>query len=188
MKQRHNDDDERNLLQPKKRKLASFPLARVAALFILLVVIFHATIWLLTKSSIEWIQEITVNMAVYLISLTGIRAEAQHTFIVMPNALWEVTLECTALSAIFVFISLVIAYPASSMAKAIGLAAGIVMIFCANIMRLFMLAWATHIHREAALYFHDYVWQLAFLGLILYMWYLWLEMVVRNENSKNICR
>lgn len=93
------------------------------------------------------------------------------------------TPECTALSAMIVFVAFVLAYPSLVKSKGIAILAGIPFLILANTLRLFSLAWATELFPKYAELVHDYVWQVAFLILIAVMWLLWIEIVVRHENK-----
>ncbi len=93
------------------------------------------------------------------------------------------TPECTALSAMIVFVAFVIVYPSSIKSKGIAVLAGTPFIIIANTLRLFILAWATELFTKYAHFAHDYVWQVAFLIPIAVMWLGWIGMVVKRESK-----
>ena len=152
------------------------------ALFAVLVLIGHVPLWFFPYSIIPF-QKFMVKVVGGLISSSGLHAVQDGVNIYLANTHWIMTPECTALSAIVVFLSFVIAYPASLKSKGIAIATGVPFLVAANTLRLFTLAWATKLFNNLAHLFHDYIWQIAFLILIAIMWLVWIELVVNRENK-----
>lgn len=143
----------------------------------------HAALWTFAgKRIMEPYQVWLAGIVAWMIDLTGITAQAQHVYILLPFARWEMSIECTAINAMVVFVAFVLAYPGRFRAKAIGLASGVAILFAVNLLRLLGLAWATRLFPASAEFMHDYVWQVAFLFLVLVLWFAWLDLVVRREN------
>jgi exosortase/archaeosortase family protein len=164
-------------------------LLRVCGLFVALVLGLHLVQWLLvTPRQMEQLQLATAKISALLMSASGINLILDRTYILLGNASWEVTPECTAISAMIVYASFILAYPASARAKGLGLLAGLPFLFAANILRLFVLAWATELNARFAEYVHDYVWQVAFLLLVSLMWLAWLALVVERERRAEVSR
>lgn len=165
----------------------NFPLLRVCGLFIALVLALHLIQWFwMSYRQLELFQVLTAKVSSFLISASGLSLVLDETSIVFKNARWEVTPECTAISAMIVFGSFILAYPASVKSKIIAVLTGIPFLFAANIIRLFLLAWATEFDARLAEYVHDYVWQVAFLFLVAAMWLAWLSLVVKHEERNQI--
>lgn len=155
---------------------------RIGTMFVACVIGFHLALWRLVRpDQIEWLQLVTARVSAFLISSSGIESSLQRTFIQLGEVRWEVTPECTAVSAAGVFLSFVLCYPARFLSEGIAVAVGIPLLFAANILRLFLLAWATSFDARLAEYVHDYVWQVAFLLLVVVMWLGWLALVVQRE-------
>lgn len=148
--------------------------------FAVLVLIGNTPLWFFPDSIIHF-QKLMVKIVGGLIHASGLQAIQNGIYITLENDNWIMTPECTALSAIVVFVAFVIVYPASMKSKGIAVLAGIPFLIVANTLRLFSLAWATELFAKYAQLAHDYVWQVAFLILIAVMWLVWIEMVVKRE-------
>ena len=127
-----------------------------------------------------------VKVVGWLISISGLQITQNGIYIILKNNQWIMTPECTAISAIIVFSSFIFAYRSSLRSKTLAIVIGIPFIIVANILRLFTLAWATELFPKYANLAHDYVWQVAFLILIVIMWLVWIEMVVNRENKTTV--
>jgi exosortase/archaeosortase family protein len=154
-------------------------------LFAVLVLIGNTPLWFLPDSIIPF-QKFMVKVVGGLINASGLQVIQDGVYIVLKNDQWIMTPECTALSAMIVFVAFVLVYPSSIKSKGIAVLAGIPFIILANTLRLFTLAWATELFAKYAHLAHDYVWQVAFLILIAVMWLVWIEMVVKRENKATI--
>lgn len=151
-------------------------------LFAGLVLLGNVPLWFFPAAIIPF-QKFMVNVVGGLINASGLQAIQDGVYITLKNDQWIMSPECTALSAMIVFIAFVIVYPASLKAKGIAVLAGIPFLIIANTLRLFSLAWATEVFSAYAHFVHDYVWQVAFLILVAVMWLVWIEIVVRHENK-----
>ena len=80
-----------------------------------------------------------------------------------------------------IFASFVLAYPTSMRARGIALAAGIPFIFGANVVRLLIMAWIDNLKPEYSAYFHDYLWQVVFIMMVVFLWIVWIDKMVHRE-------
>jgi exosortase/archaeosortase family protein len=151
-------------------------------LFAALVLIGNVPLWFFPKTILPF-QEFMVKVVGGLISASGLKAMQDGIHIYLENDQWIMTPECTALSAMIVFVAFVLVYPSSWKSKGIAVLASIPFLIFANTLRLFSLAWATKLFAKYAHFAHDYVWQVAFLILIAVMWLTWIEMVVNRESK-----
>jgi archaeosortase B (VPXXXP-CTERM-specific) len=159
-----------------------YPLLKICLIFFGVILAFNLVEWLALKpSQIEPLQIFTAKTTSGLINLSGIETRLQGTHVFFERVHWEIVAECTALQAMYVFLAFVIAYPSSLKSKAIGIFAGLPFLITMNILRLFVLAWANHFFPNYAELVHDYVWQIAFLFLLILMWLLWIDLVVKRE-------
>ncbi|MCK5196310.1 MAG: archaeosortase/exosortase family protein, partial [Desulfobulbaceae bacterium] len=154
-------------------------------LFTILVLIGNAPLWFFPDTIIPF-QKFMVKIVGGLINASGLEVVQNGVYIAMKNGQWVMTPECTALSAMIVFIAFVVVYPSSIKSKGIAVLAGIPFLIIANTLRLFTLAWATELFAKYAHIAHDYVWQVAFLILIAVMWLVWIEMVVKHESKTTL--
>ena len=151
-------------------------------LFAILVLIGNTPLWFFPDVIIPF-QKFMANVVGDLISASGLQVMQNGVYLTLKNNLWIMTPECTALSAMIVFVAFVMVYPSSIKSKGIAIMGGIPFVIIANILRLFTLAWATELFEKYAHLAHDYVWQVAFLILIAVMWLVWIEMVVKRESK-----
>ncbi|WP_298036570.1 archaeosortase/exosortase family protein [uncultured Desulfuromonas sp.] len=161
-----------------------FPMIRVCLLFAALVLGFHMVQWMLVKPwHLEFLQLATARAAAAVIAASGIGVRLEGIDLYMGFAHWKVVLECTAFSAALVYLSFVLAYPASLRSKVLGALAGLPLLFIINVARLFVLAWLVKLWPGIAPFAHDYLWQVLFLFLLVLMWLSWIELVVKRENK-----
>ena len=154
-------------------------------LFAILVLLGNTPFWFFPDTIIPF-QKFMVKIVGGLISASGLEVVQNGVHIILKNDQWIMTPECTALSAMIVFVAFVMVYPSSLKSKGIAVLAGIPFIIMANTLRLLTLAWATELFAKYAHLAHDYVWQVAFLILIAVMWLIWIEMVVKNESKATV--
>jgi exosortase/archaeosortase family protein len=170
----------RSQKEPDKPE-SKFPIIRTCLLFAMLVLGFHLVQWLFKPQYLAGIQLITSKAAAWLIGLSGIEVTLKQIHIHFAGTHWEIVPECTALSAIYVYVSFIVAYPSTIKAKVLALVAGIPTIFLANLLRLFTLAWVLKLIPGKDHYFHDYIWQIGFIFLLILMWMVWIELAVKRE-------
>ncbi len=161
-------------------------LVRVSLLFVLFMALFHGILWLTVSEGSDPLRETTTRFVSGLLDFCGVRNFADATHISMRNAQWVITPECTAVNVYILFVSFILAFSSSLRAKLVALAAGVPFIFAANIARLVALGWATEHHPRYARFIHDYAWQAVFVLLVVLMWLVWIELVVRREGSPRL--
>lgn len=170
-----------------EQSCTGFPLLRTCLLFFSVILAFNLVEWLLLKPwQVELFQIATAKVVSSVMSMSGLQNHLQGTHIFFPGAHWEVVSECTALQAMYVFVAFVIAYPSLLMSKGVGIGLGLPLLFVANIVRLLVLAWAIQLVPDYAEIVHDYVWQVAFLFLLVLMWMGWMDLVVKREKIPSI--
>ncbi len=154
-------------------------------LFAVLVLIGNAPLWIFSKAILPY-REWMAWLVACLVTFSGLEMLQHGVYLTVAGERWIMTPECTALTAMIVFVAFVIAYPSSIRSKGIALLTGLPFLLLANITRLFTLAWATEWSIRYAHWVHDYVWQVAFLMLIAVMWLLWIEIVVKREEKTTV--
>ena len=146
----------------------------------------HAFTWLFAlKGYIKWGYG-TAHIVSAILSATGIQNTVDYNIIHLRNDTWNVTSECTAVNAVFLFISFILAYSSTYRSKVIGLACGIPLIIVVNITRLVVLGWVTEYWPKQAKLFHDYVWETIFLFFIIVLWFVWINKVVSHEKTSAV--
>lgn len=116
-----------------------------------------------------------------LIQASGLHVIQQSNTIYLTNSTWLVTTECTAIFIMVIFSSFILAYPASTKQKGIALLAGIPFIFAANVFRLYCMAWIDYLKPQYSEFFHNYMWQMVFIVMVVFMWLVWIDKVVNRE-------
>jgi len=163
-------------------KRTVFPLWRTCLIFFAAILAFNLVEWLLLKPwQVEILQVATAKTVSVLLDGFGLKTQLSGTQLFFSGGHWEIVAECTALQAMYVFVAFIVAYPSSSKTKGIGILLGLPLLFFANILRLLMLAWAIQLIPDYAGLVHDYVWQIAFLFLLVLMWLGWIDLVVNRE-------
>jgi len=193
-------------LAKKKRKIISAPikaeqpiqeeagaikcpgssLLKTCAIFAGVLLFLHGFTWLFAlKGYIQWGYG-TAHIVSSILNATGIQNTVDYNIIHLRNDIWNVTSECTAVNAVFLFISFVVAYSSTFKSKALGLISGIPLILVVNILRLVVLGWVTEYWPKQAHFFHDYVWETIFLFFIIVLWFLWINLVVNREKTATV--
>jgi archaeosortase B (VPXXXP-CTERM-specific) len=162
------------------------PLVKTCVLFAVILLALHAFTWAFAlKGWINWGYG-TAHIVSSILSLTGIQNLAEGNIITLRNDTWNVTSECTAVNAVFLFISFILAYSSTFKSKVIGLVSGIPLILIVNITRLVVLGWVTEYWPKQAKLFHDYVWETIFLFFIIALWFVWINLVVNREKTATV--
>jgi len=158
-------------------------LVKTCVLFAVFLAALHAFTWLFAlKGYIQWGSG-TAHIVSSILNTMGIQNIVDHNIICLRNDTWNVTSECTAVNAVFLFIAFILAYSSKFKSKAIGLIAGIPLILIVNIVRLVVLGWVTEYWPKHAHLFHDYVWETIFLFFIILLWFVWINLVVSREKN-----
>jgi archaeosortase B (VPXXXP-CTERM-specific) len=146
----------------------------------------HAFTWAFAlKGWINWGYG-TAHIVSNILIATGIQNLVDGNIITLRNDTWNVTSECTAVNAVFLFISFILAYSSTFKSKAVGLIAGVPLILTVNILRLVVLGHVTEYWPKQAKLFHDYVWETIFLFFIIALWFAWINLVVNREKTAAI--
>lgn len=125
----------------------------------------------------------TTDASAWLIKGVGIKAYISSNSIILSNQTLLVNAECTAIYLMILYASFVLVYPTKWIRKLIGVAIGIPIIFAANVIRLLVTAWIVEFRPQYFQYFHDYIWQVAFIIFIVVLWLIWIEKVVGYERK-----
>jgi archaeosortase B (VPXXXP-CTERM-specific) len=133
------------------------------------------------KGYLSFIDLLTAQATTGVVHLFGIPAIREDTVIRLTNALWVVNTECTAITIMIIFLSFIAVYKASLKSKGIGVFFGLPVIFAANITRLLLMAFIDRYRPEYSTLFHDYLWQVVFIIMVVFLWMLWMDKVVKRE-------
>lgn len=160
---------------------------KIGFLFCSIVVLLDLIVWYLgRKEYLAFLDIFTSQIITALIQLSGLSATMESNTIFLTNSVWLVATECTAIFIMLIYASFIFVYPASIRSKGIALLAGIPFIFGANILRLFCMAWIDYLKPQYSEYFHQYIWQVVFIVMVIFMWLIWIEKVVTRETKISV--
>jgi archaeosortase B (VPXXXP-CTERM-specific) len=155
---------------------------KIPLLFCLVAALSNLLFYLIYKrENFSFFEVFTAQATTAVIHLFGMPAVRDNTIIRLTNAEWAVNTECTAITIMIIFTSFIVVYPASFKAKSVGTFLGLPVIFTANIMRLLLMAVVDKYNPRYATMFHDYIWQVAFIIMVVLMWMVWMDKVAKDE-------
>ena len=84
---------------------------------------------------------------------------------------------CNGVEAMLILVAAVLAFPAGGRARAAGVAAGVIVLQAANLVRVVSLFWLGAHHRSVFELFHAAVWQTALILLAVGLFVLWTRRI-----------
>jgi len=96
-----------------------------------------------------------------------------------PGGGFAIGAECTGLAPFALLVAFVLAFPASWGARAKAIVLGAVVLFAANAIRLVSCAYVMRYRPEWFEFVHEYIWQVALVGLTFGLVALWARRVAR---------
>lgn len=91
--------------------------------------------------------------------------------------------DCGALPSMSIYLAALLAFPATMRKRLVGLAVGLPVLYAINVARLTCLAmigaWAND--PDVFEFAHQYVWQALYILIVVGVWLLWVELIVRPE-------
>lgn len=152
------------------------PMLQFAALFFLFLLGFSVlTVVTSLQNHLGALENGIAAAAAWLAQLSGSPATVDGRFIAVPGTRLEINHECTGVFVLFVLASFIAAYPAGWREKLVGLCVGVVSLSLINVVRIATLVRLAEFFPEAFTYFHEYVWQGAFLMLVTLYSISWVE-------------
>jgi exosortase/archaeosortase family protein len=106
---------------------------------------------------------------------TGSGAIVNGNAIAVSGLTLDINHECTGVFVFFVLISFIGAYPARLQAKVAGIVVGVTLLCLVNVVRIATLVRVVEFYPGLFVYFHEYVWQGAFLMLVTLYALTWVE-------------
>jgi exosortase/archaeosortase family protein len=114
--------------------------------------------------------------AAWLAQVAGSDAKLlQGNYISVGGTSLNINHECTGVFVLFVLMSFIFAYPAPLKTKALGMLVGVVGLSMVNVLRIATLVRIVEYYPQAFVYFHEYVWQGAFLMMVTLYAITWVE-------------
>lgn len=152
------------------------PMVRFTLLFFLFLVGFSVLSVITELQNHLHVAECQIASAsAWLAHLAGSRATVNDNLIMANSMTLDINHECTGVFVLFVLASFIAAYPARSLTKVVGLVVGVVLLTLVNVIRIATLVRLVDFYPNAFVYFHEYVWQGAFLMLVTLYAMTWVE-------------
>ena len=117
--------------------------------------------------------------ATWIAQRVGSAAVVTDNLIAVSGLTLNINHECTGVFVLFVLASFIGAYPARLRAKALGIAVGVTALSFINVIRIATLVRVVEFYPSLFVYFHEYIWQGAFLMLVTLYAVSWVEWVRR---------
>jgi exosortase/archaeosortase family protein len=135
------------------------------------------------------LQSAVSSNTVFLLRLMGFDAGTQGLFISISGAnpfIFLVSEDCTGWKSMLFLIALVSAVPAVAMRKRLtGFLIGIPIIYAGNLARIILVVIIEQsFGLPAAILFHDVLWQLGLIALVLAVWLAWFLWVRKAGHTK----
>jgi exosortase/archaeosortase family protein len=115
------------------------------------------------------------SASAWLAKVIGSHAVVVDNMISVSGMSLNINHECTGVFVLFVLTSFIAAYPARWRAKLLGVTFGILLLTGINVIRIATLVRVVEFYPQAFAYFHEYVWQGAFLMLTTLYAITWVE-------------
>lgn len=157
------------------------PMLRFALLFFSFLLLFSMfSVVTDLQNHLRVLENAIAAAAVRLARMVGSVATVVDGNFISANGLsLNINHECTGVFVLFVLTSFIAAYPAPWALKLAGALAGVTVLSLVNVVRIATLVRLVEFYPQAFDYFHEYVWQGAFLMLVTLYAISWVEWVRR---------
>lgn len=157
--------------------LMNAPILRFAAVFLLSLLGFSVlSVTTTLQNRLRGLEDAIAAASTWMATVTGsVAAVVDGHFIAVGDMTLNINHECTGVFVLFVLASFIAAYPASLIAKTIGIVVGVIGLQFINVVRIATLVRVVEFYPDTFKYFHEYVWQGAFLLLVTLYAMTWVE-------------
>jgi exosortase/archaeosortase family protein len=157
------------------------PVLRFAAFFFLSLLAFSVlSVATALQNHLQVAERGIAHSAAWMAQRAGSAAKVvDGSYITAGGMTLNINHECTGVFVLFVLASFIGAYPARLSAKAIGIVVGVLGLSLINVIRIATLVRVVEFYPKAFVYFHEYIWQGAFLMLVTLYAISWVEWVRR---------
>ncbi len=162
-------------------------LMEFSARLFLLALPLYIVIWL--GVDLYPIQLAAVSHSSWLLSLTGSHVVVEGTSITVNSSFeFFIIPDCTGWKSMLFLFALLFAVPGASIGKRLaGLALGLPLVWAGNLMRILgVVRLQSWLGTESALFYHDTLFQLLMVGLVLGIWLAWLRYPYRGASWRRI--
>jgi exosortase/archaeosortase family protein len=153
------------------------PIVRFASIFFLFLLGFSVlSVTTTLQNRLRGLEDAIAGASTWMATVAGGAASVvDGHYISVGSMTLNINHECTGVFVLFVLASFIAAYPATLAAKAIGIVVGVVGLQFVNVVRIATLVRLVEFYPSLFKYFHEYVWQGAFLMLVTLYAITWVE-------------
>jgi len=156
------------------------PVVRFTVLFFALLLVFSVlSVATALQNHLHTAENALAASATWVAHLTGSAAVVNENLISVSGLTLNINHECTGVFVLFVLTAFIGAYPAPWSAKLLGVAVGVTLLSLINMVRIATLVRIVEFYPSLFIYFHEYIWQGAFLMLVTLYVVSWVEWVRR---------
>jgi exosortase/archaeosortase family protein len=157
------------------------PIVRFAVFFFVFLLGFSVlSVATALQNHLQAAEQGIAGLSTWLAQRAGSEASVVNgNYISVSGVMLNINHECTGVFVLFVLVSFIGAYPARLGAKALGIAVGVAALSLVNVIRIATLVRVVEFYPQAFVYFHEYIWQGAFLMLVTLYAISWVEWVRR---------
>ncbi len=149
------------------------------ALFISLCTVFYL-LYYYFMDRFTFLENITAYLLGFLLRIFGMDTIVSGNDVtIVGHITLRIIDECTAVFGSIVYLSCVLAYPADTRKKVIGIALGIPCLYVVNMVRLVILAFVGVSNPRIFEFVHTYLWQTIFIVFVIVIWLVWVDKVVK---------
>jgi exosortase H (IPTLxxWG-CTERM-specific) len=113
-----------------------------------------------------------------LLNLLGMKSHAVGTRLAGDGVAFELRNGCNGVWATIIFVSAVLAFPSTLLAKVVGVVAGFCAIFAINLVRVVSLYYVVRYYPKAFEGAHVYVWQTIVIAAAVLLWLFWAQRAI----------
>ncbi|MFQ5667003.1 MAG: archaeosortase/exosortase family protein [Candidatus Binatia bacterium] len=153
-----------------------WPLLRFTGLFFLFLLGFSVlSVVTALQNHLHVAETAIAGAATWMAQQAGSAAVVSGNVIAVSGLRLDINHECTGVFVLFVLISFIAAYPAKWRVKAAGILVGVAILSFVNVLRIATLVRIVEFYPALFVYFHEYIWQGAFLMLVTLYTFTWVE-------------
>jgi len=154
------------------------PLFRFIVTFLVLLLGFSVlSVMTNLQNHLHAVEKAFAGSAAWVARHVGSTATVDDNLIWVNGLSLNINHECTGVFVLFVLASFITAYPARWRAKVAGILIGISLLSLINMIRIATLVRVVEFYPNLFTYFHEYVWQGAFLMMVTLYAITWVEWV-----------
>ncbi len=119
-----------------------------------------------------------------ILNLLGAKTHTAGTRLAGDGVAFELRNGCNGVWATIIFVSAVLAFPSTLLAKVAGVVAGFCAIFAINLARVISLYYVVRYYPKAFEGAHIYVWQSIVIGAAVLLWLFWAQRAIPAEREE----